>query len=207
MNTRKQQTLFRLTCAALIMTFGMLMPACGGGGSDNGGGVTNPLVATFTPTTPNPGANTIGMAGTTAGSNVAVEIQVTDMSDFFGAGFRVTYDPATLNFTGFSAAGSLLDNHPGNTDFNAQELDAGNPGTLLVLATIQDAGQPQGLDVVGTAKLITLNFQATTTIGAPGNAIAFADPKDVQACPVQGGACNEVSGALAWPGGSVTASR
>ena len=86
MNMKMQQTLFRLTCAALIVAFGMLMPACGGGGSDSGGGVTNPLVARFTPDDQNPGAQTIAMAGSSAGSNVAVEVQVTDLDNFGGAG-------------------------------------------------------------------------------------------------------------------------
>lgn len=208
MNTNKQMTLFRLTCAALIVAFGMLMPACGGGGSDDGGGgVTNPLAANFTPENANPGADTIGMAGQTAGSNVAVEIQVTSIDNFFGAGFRVTYDPDTVNFTGFDGVGSLLEDHAGNTEIDARELDMGNPGTIIVTATIQDAAQPAGIDVAGTRKLVTLNFQATTTIAAPGNAIAFGNPRDVQICAVQGGACNEVSGALAWPGGTIRASR
>lgn len=208
MNTNKQMTLFRLTCVALIVAFGMLMPACGGGGSDDGGGgVTRPLTASFTPENANPGADTIGMAGATAGSNVSVEIQVSDIDDFFGAGFRVTYDPTTVDFAGFDAVGSLLEDHAGNTEIDARELDLGNPGTILVTATIQDAAQPAGIDVVGIRKLLTLNFQATTTIAAPGNPIAFADPRDVQICAVQGGACNEVSGALAWPGGAIRASR
>jgi hypothetical protein len=207
MNTNKQMTLFRLTCIALIVAFGMLMPACGGGGSDGGGGTTNPLTASFTPENPNPAADTIGMAGQTAGANVAVEIQVTGIDDFFGAGFRVTYDADTVTFAGFDAVGSLLEDHAGNTEIDARELDPGNLGTILVTATIQDAAQPAGIDVVGTRKLLTLNFQATTTIAAPGNMIEFGDPRDVQICAVQGGACNEVSGALAWPGGTIRASR
>ena len=203
----KQKTLFRLTCTALVLAFGMLMPACGGGGSDDGGGVTRPLIARFTPDNANPAADTIGMDGTTAGSNVAVEIQITNINDFFGAGFRVTYDPATVSFSGFDSTGSLLDNHAGNTEINAEELDPANLGTIIVLATIQDAGQPAGLDVAGTAKLLTLNFQATTSIGLPGNAIDFTGPSDVQICPTQGQACNEVSAQLTWEGGAITASR
>ena len=200
MNTNQQQKLFRITCVALIMAFGMLMPACGGGGS--GGGVTNPLTASFAPDNPNPGADTISMAGTNAGANIFVLVQVTDISDFFGAGFRVTYNPASVNFTGFDATGSLLENHGGQTYFDVEEP---NQGTVIVAATIQDAGQPAGMDVVGTQMLITLNFQATTTTA--GNSIAFAGPQDVQICAVQGQACNDVSGNLTWDGGTIRASR
>ena len=201
MNTNKQQKLFRLHCVALIMAFGMLMPACGGGGSSNNP-VTNPLTAAFTPTDPNPAADTISMAGATAGANVSVSIEVTDINDFFGAGFSVTYDPATVNFTGFDATGSLLENHGGQTYYDVEEP---NQGTVIVAATIQDAGQPAGMDVVGTQTLIKLNFQATTTTAS--NPIAFAGPQDVQVCAVQGQACNEVSGNLTWSGGSIRASR
>jgi hypothetical protein len=196
MNTMKQQTLFRLSCIALTVALGMLMPACGGGGSDSGGGMTNPLTAQFTSSAPDPvAADTISMAGSTAGANVAI-------NDFFGAGFRVTYDSSVFNFTGFDATGSLIEDYAGGTDINADEI---SPGTIAVLATIQDASQPAGIDVVGTRKLITLNFQATTTTG--DTPIAFADPSDVQLCPTQGQACNEVSGALDWYGGSLRATR
>jgi hypothetical protein len=204
MNTNRQKKLFRLNCVALIVAFGMLMPACGGGGS-SGGGVTNPLTASFTPDNLNPGANTISMAGASAGANVSVSIQVTGINDFFGAGFRVTYNPATVNFTGYDATGSLLNAYAGGKDINAQELDPSNRGTIIVVATIQDASQPAGLDVVGTQTLIKLNFQATTTTAS--NPIDFAAPQDVQICAVQGQAGNEVSGALSWDGGAIRASR
>ena len=42
---------------------------------------------------------------------------------------------------------------------------------------------------------------------APGDTIAFGNPRDVQICATQGAACNEVSGALDWPGGMISASR
>ena len=90
-----------------------------------------------------------------------------------------------------------------NTDYDADEA---NPGTILVYASIQDASQPAGVDVVGTRNVITLNFQATTTTG--GNAIAFAATnREVQICPVQGQACNPFAGDLGWDGGTITASR
>jgi hypothetical protein len=203
MNLMKQQTLFRLSCISLTLALGMLMPACGGGGSDSGGGMTNPLTARFTSDAPDPlVADTISMAGTTAGANVAIEVQVTSINDFFGAGFRVTYDSSVFNFTGFDATGSLIDDYAGGTDIDADEI---SPGTIAVVATIQDASQPAGIDVAGTRKLITLNFQATTTTG--DTPIDFADPSDVQLCPTQGQACNEVSGSLDWYGGSIRASR
>jgi hypothetical protein len=203
-NMNKQQKLFRLTCVALIMAFGMLMPACGGGGSSGGGGVTRPLVASFAPDNPNPVADTISMAGATTGANVAVSIQVTEIDAFFGAGFRVTYDSASVNFVGFDPA-SFLDNHAGGTDIDAREEDPNNRGTVVVTATIQDAGQPAGLDVAGTQTLITLNFQATAS--TPQNLIEFASPWDVQICAAQGQACNEVSGQLDWDGGRISATR
>jgi hypothetical protein len=201
MNTNKQKTLFRITYVALILTFGMLMPACGGGGSD--GGVTNPLVARFTADNLNPGAETISMAGTSAGSNVAVEIQVTGLDNFGGAAFRVTYDPDTVNFTGFDASGSVLETLGVDTDYDANEAIS---GTILVYASIQDASQPAGVDVVGTQNVITLNFQATTSTA--GNTVDFAAiSREVQICPTQGQACSPFAGDLGWDGGMITASR
>ncbi len=59
--------------------------------------------------------------------------------------------------------------------------------------------------MVGTQLLITLNFQATAETA--NNPITFEDPRDVQECPTQGQACNEISGALTWSGGSMSAAR
>lgn len=204
MNTIKQKTLFRLTYVALILTFGMLMPACGGGGSDNDGGpVTGPLTASFTAENQAPGAETISMAGSSVGANVAVEILVTGLDNFGGAAFRISYDPDTVDFTGFDASGSVLETLGVGTDYDADES---SPGTILVYASIQDATQPAGVDVVGTQNVITLNFQATTTTG--GNAVAFAAiGREVQICPTQGQACNPFAGDLGWDGGTIRASR
>lgn len=201
----KQSTHHRLLCFALVLALGALMPACGGGGSDDGGGGTTPLVATFTPTTATPGANTINMAGSSSGQNFSVVVQVTGVSDFFGAAFHVTFNPASAQFVGFSSNGSVLSGVA--TDFDAV-LSPGNAGEVIAYATIQDVNQSPGIDVGGTATLMTLNFRATNTTS--GNPFAFgtAANRQVQICPTQGGACNVLAEPpLSWVGGTLTATR
>jgi hypothetical protein len=201
---KKQHNLYRLVCVAVIMALGALMPACGGGGGGGGGNVQRPLIATFTPADPNPGPNTINMGGASSGANFSVRVQVTDTDDFFGAGFRVGFNTATARFVGFSSVGSLLIGQGVGTDFDAQ-INPNDASQVLVTATIQDNTQPAGIDVAGTQLLITLNFQATAETA--NNPITFEDPKDVQECPIAGQACNEISGALTWSGGTMSAAR
>ena len=194
----------RLLTLLLVLALGALAPACGGGGGDGGGGGNmNPLSATFTPGNTNPAANTISMAGSAAGQNFSVVVQVTGVNDFFGTGFRVTFDPATAQFVGFSSAGSFLTGV--GTDFRAA-VNPTNSGEVIVAATIQDASMPAGIDVGATATLITLNFQATNTTS--NNPFAFGASRNVTVCPTQGGACNAgIAPTLMWSGGTMTATR
>ena len=195
----------RLLTLVLVLALGALAPACGGGGGDGGGGGgnMNPLSATFTPSNPTPTANTISMAGSAAGQNFSVVVQVTGVNDFFGTGFRVTFDPATAQFVGFSSAGSFL---TGVGTFFDADVNPTNAGEVIVAATIQDQSQPAGIDVAGTATLITLNFQATNTTS--NNTFAFGASRNVTVCPTQGGACNPgIAPTLTWSGGMMTASR
>jgi hypothetical protein len=194
----------RLLTLLLVLALGALAPACGGGGGDGGGGGNmNPLSATFTPGNTNPTANTISMTGSAAGQNFSVVVQVTGLNDFFGTGFRVTFDPATAQFVGFSSTGSFLTGV--GTAFNAV-VNPTNSGEVIVSATIQDTSQPAGIDVGATATLITLNFKATNTTS--NNPFAFGASRNVTVCPTQGGACNPgIAPTLTWSGGTMTATR
>ena len=203
MNRRSH--IYRLTRLALVAALATWTLACGGGG---GGNVVTPppmgLTASFTPDNANPGPNTLNMTATpTGGANFTIEINVTDITDFFGAGFRVTYDPATAQYVGFSSTGStLVLNTPvgATTDFR---VDPRPGGELWIDATLQ--GQVQGITVPVnvTELLLTLSFSA---IGATnGNAFGFDVPatRVVTTCPAPPTACSDI--AVNWSGGTMRA--
>jgi hypothetical protein len=189
---------------ALLAILGFAMPSCGGGGGSNPGGGGGPIIATFNAANPNPVANTISMAGTAAGSNFSVVVRVTDVTNFYGASFRISFTPATAQFVDFTSNGSVLLNQGSATDFRAQ-LVPGNNGQLDVVATLQ--AQVQGVNVAGTQTLITLNFRATAVTSS--NPFAFvADPtREARTCPAPPGACQIVTGNLTWSGGTLIATQ
>ena len=190
----------RTTGAAVIIAFAVSAFACGGGGGNDN--PPAPLIASFTPGNATPAANTLSMAGTTAGAAFSVQVNVTGINGFFGAGFHVNFDPATASFSGFSSNGSLLGTGAG-TDFRAQLV---SPGELAVVATRQ--GQVAGVNVGATQLLITLNFTATAV--TPANALTFGTAAErlVTTCPAPPAACTDLPDAsLTWSGGTMTATR
>jgi len=187
---------------ALVTLLALGALACGGGG---GGGVTplpGPLTATFTPSNSNPGAMTISMDGSASGANFSVRVNVTDIPDFFGTGFRVTFNPASAQFAGFTSTGSVLEGQPA-TDFQAQ-LQGGNE--VWVDATL--VGQVQGVNVVGTQLLLTLNFRATAATANNPFGFDTAATRVVETCPAPPAGCSDVPEAqLTWSGGSLSATN
>jgi hypothetical protein len=180
--------------------------ACGGGG---GGFVPQEgLTVTFTPANAAPGAMTISMGQPTViGESFQVPIVVTGIDDFFGAGFRVNFDPATARFLGYV---SEID-----TDYFIEEvgvnvlIDAasGGNGVVLITATRQQGGG--GVYVPGVTPaapdnvLIVLNFRATGATAA--NAFTFSD-QEVRACDDGTMTCPVVDPAsLTWSGGTMVA--
>lgn len=173
----------------------------GGGGGNDGGGTTPPgLTATFTASNASPGTNTLRMnSGAASGDTFEVLIEVTDVTDFFGAGFRVNYDPASATFLGFSSSGSFLLGQGAATDFDAVEQSAGD---VAVNATLQ--ALVQGLTATGNQLLITLNFRATAATG--GNAFSFGAPRTMETCPAPPGICSSTHNpVVTWSGGTLTA--
>jgi len=200
----------RWTSVALALSLGMLMPACGGGGGDddggNGGNNTGPLTATFMPANPTPGNQTLSMSGSSAGAMFSITVNVTQITNFFGAAFDLTYDPATVSFQGSSSASSVLVTNNPSAQPPQFNVDASTPGSIEVAATL--VGQVEGIDVAATTQLITFNFQATGTTG--GNAFGFgaAANRLVRTCPTPPGACTDIpDGNITWSGGTLTASR
>jgi hypothetical protein len=132
----------------------------------------------------------------------AVAVQVTGITNFFGAGFRVTFDPSNASFQGMSSAGSFIGTGAG-TDFRATLVSA---GVVSVAATLQ--GQVQGITPAGTQLLITLNFRATAETTNEAYGFGVAADRVVSTCPAPPAACSDIpDGTLTWSGGTLTAVR
>lgn len=194
----------RLAAGALALILGATLvgcPAGGGGFTGDGSMLGGGRTTTFTATNPTPGPLTVSMApGATGTDTFQVRLLVTDVTRFFGAAFRVTYDPAVARFDGFDATGSFIAG-AGATDFRAVP-DPANPGVLLVNATLQ--GQLSGVDAVGSQLLLTLDFDAVAT--TPGSALGFggATTRRVTTCPAPPAACTDLGDAtLTWSGGTL----
>ena len=178
-------------------------PAGGGGFTSDGGTLDGGLQPVFTAHDTAPSAQTLSMAPGTAGADTfQVRVLVTDFEGFFGAAFRVAFDPTVARFDGFSAAGSFIEGVGIATDFRAV-ADPGDAGLILVNATRQ--GQFAGVDAVGSQLLITLNFTATgATAGSPFS-FDSATTRLVTTCPAPPAACTDVPEAnLTWSGGTLT---
>ena len=181
--------------------------SCGGGDKMTSTG----LAATFTPASVPPPAGSVTLqAGQVSGDTFQVRVAATDIYDFFGAAFSVTYqntiaDPATsslsvlmVTFTGMNSAGSFLRETGVATDFRVDSTTT--PGMLVIVATrLQQSPPISGVNVVGTRDLLTLTFRvrrATT-----GSSIAFAAPQEV--CDSRGPVCTPIG--VTWSGGTVVA--
>jgi hypothetical protein len=185
----------------VLLLAGAMSVACGGGGGDN---VPQPgLSATWVPANQNPGAMTISMgAGSASGTNFTVPVQVTGIDNFFGAAFRVTYDPGSAIYTGFSQSGSVIEETGVTVLISAT---AGAAGEVLVNATRQQdlgGGHVPGVDVTTTSTLITLNFRAT--VATSGNTFGFSN-QEVNTCEDPPGDTCSVIGGVTWSGGTMRA--
>jgi len=204
---RRSSTLF------LLVLLGVGLAACGsGGGNVPGGMMGGAVTAAFTPANPTPGSDTISMqVGTVTGDTFQVVIQVNDIADFFGAGFRVTFDSATAEFLSFDDSTSFLNGGTAVVDIRAT-VDPADAGTVLVVATLQNAfNYVEGIDASAAGDpLLILTFRATDP--SAGNAFTFdsAMTREVTTCPFwnmmgQQPACPDVSATLSWGGGTMTA--
>ena len=139
---------------ALLCTLPATM-ACGGGGGDSAvpdGGSS--LTASFAPNTTSPGPKSSAMAlGGTAGDLVTVAVNLTDISNVYGAAFSVSFDPARATFTGWSNGSVLETGGHGPT----YQVDDAQPGTVVVGATRN--GNVPGVNVTATRTLVRLTFR------------------------------------------------
>jgi hypothetical protein len=192
--------------AAAYLTLAVASVGCGGS-NDTGTTSTTAPVGIFTPDTPTPANGSITLLqGTTSGASVNVRVTVTQVDNFFGAGFRIDYDPTALLFNGMASSSSFL--RTGVTDSSQLYFTAdssNSPGQIVVTATRVYPALP--VPAGPTADLVILNFVARLAI-APGAEIGrldFGDPANNQVCDgtVSGNACGAIS--VTWSGGGISA--
>jgi len=195
-----------LLVTAAYLALSAVSVGCGGG-NDSSSGSTS-AVAIFTPDTPVAAEGSITLLpGTKTGASVSVRVTVTQLADFFGAGFRITYDATALLFNGMDDSTSFL--RDGVTDPNQLIFiaDAANaPGQIVITATRVSPAVPVPL-VSTTSDLVILNFVARRAILplAEEGRLEFVDPK--QACDgtvADDDECGDIT-VTAWEGGGVSA--
>jgi hypothetical protein len=172
--------------------------ACGGGGSGGGGsaipgdpGGSSNLAGSFTPDQPNPSAGMVTMAAAgSSGAVVTVRIDVTDLSDLFGADFDIVFPATRVEFVNWTA-GSVLET--GGADVSYL-VNSTQPGQIVVGAS-RNGGGGGGADVVGTGTLIYLQFRVRVA-GSATLAFRSATLLDAQSPP------QSVPG-LTWHGGTL----
>lgn len=192
--------LLTLFAAALALSIG-----CGGDDNDDDGG--GPLVATFTPGSNPPAANTVSMqAGSASGDTFTVLLRVTDINDVFGATFDLNYDPDVLDVVGWSADGSLLDGGAADPVFlTFPTSPAAANGSIEF--TISRLAPDVAVDVAGTQTLLAVTFEAIDT--ASSSPITFAaSPRLVCTGQIDGAnrTCSSVTPIPVFTGGNVTVS-
>ena len=184
-----------LSFALLIL---LTVVACGGGSSSSG--IPTPtLSATFTPAVNNPAGEAVFMdAGSRSGGTFTIRVMAANITDLFGVGFRVMYDPNIVEYISSDSSGSVLRTGGYQTDYSTA---VAAPGTLFVTATrLQAVPFVPGYDFTAPEELISLTFRADRTTA--GSTISFST-QQVEICDDIGETCSESLTPL-WSGGTLT---
>ena len=188
---------------ALIAAAALVLASCGGGSSTP----TTTVIAHFTADAPNPGPGTIAiLQDSTNGASVVLRVVVTGVNPFFGAAFRITYDPNSLLFGGWDTSSSFLsEGLVSQNDILFSEDHTTIGGTVVVVATRINPAVESTIDVSTTSTLVKINFIARKPIaaGATGGRLDFGDPKQVCDGTVAAPGCNPI--VVSWFGGGLSA--
>jgi hypothetical protein len=106
--------------------------------------------------------------GGTAGDLVTVAVNLTDISNVYGAAFSITFDPARAAFTGWSP-GAVLETGGHAPTY---QIDDAQPGTVIVGATRN--GNVSGVNVTGSRTLVRMTFRVLVE---GSTALAFSAPE------------------------------
>ena len=143
----------------LVLALVSVLCACGGGGGaadgGGGGGSTN-VNAGFVPDVASPGANSVSLAeSSSSGNAVTVNVNLTDVSGVYSAGFDLTFDSSRVTFQGYTP-GSVLEQGGNTPTYAVNQVTAGR---IRVGATRQ--GNAAEVTVSGSQPVIRLNFRVT----------------------------------------------
>ena len=137
-------------------------------------------------------------AGASSGAVFTIQVNAANITDLFGTGFRVMYNPALISFVSSDSSTSVLLGSGIQTDFS---VTVSTPGTLFVTATrVQANPFVPGVDVTAPAELIALSFQALVATG--GSSISFS-AQQVDTCDEVSETCTTLT--AVWSGGTLTA--
>jgi hypothetical protein len=177
---------------ATLVQAGVLEVSASLVGTGGGAGVD------FTPGSATTGSLSI-QPGTISGDSFELLITATDISDFFGAAFHLTFDTGSAAYDSFDASGSFLEGGGISTQYAVVES---TPGDLAVAATrLQNgSGTVAGVDVSGSQTLLALTFTASALTS--GNDFNMDTPREVEQCTGTPGACSMFS--ATWTGGTMT---
>ncbi len=194
--SKKTQRLMALCaiCFALLSS-----SACGGSDDDV---APNASAAVFIPFASPPASGTISMqAGAASGLSFQIRVSVKDISNLFGAAFRVTFNPNVVRFVSADFSNSVVRGSGITTQFSATGV-LGHPSELAVVATrVQNSGGTVAGVNVTDGDLVVLNFRAIAATS--GTAISFGNPRE--ACNPTARVCGPVTPVPTWVGGTLSA--
>lgn len=196
---RRSENARRLLVLCGICIVLLSSPACGGSDDD-----VSPAAqaAVFTPFANPPASGSISMqAGSASGLAFQIRVAVKDVSNLFGAAFRVTFNPNVARFDSADFSNSLLRGGGIQTQFSASPV-LGHPSEIAVVATrIQNsAGTVPGVNVTN-GDLVVLHFHSIAATS--GTAINFGAPRE--ACNPSAQTCGATTPVPTWVGGTLTA--
>ena len=145
--------------AVLLLGLATLLGAVSCDGDDDDGGI---LLCLQFAAAASPSPNTV-VAVDGPGSTCSIaelDLVITDVSDILGISFTATFDPAVVAFSSVSTSGSVLES---DADL-AVEVGEG-PGSVTIGVT-RVAATPPGVGAMGSAKLVTLRFASTGSLGS-----------------------------------------
>ena len=142
--------------AFLLLIATAVLIGCGGGGDDGGviddGSTT--VTANFVADEPAPPASSVALEKGPASSNlVTVRVDVTGVSDVYGAAFELAYDGTLADFVGFTQ-GTLLEQGGHAPTY---QVSSPNPGQVVVGVTRN--GAVPGVSTTSSKAIVNLTFR------------------------------------------------
>lgn len=160
------RSLFRCCALSLLAGLSLFGTACGGGGGSAPPVVNPPAMGVmFTPAIATPGANTVSLGNAVAaGTNITVDVQITDTDDFFGTTFTLAFNPAQVSFVSATTSASVIEEAGVTTQIDA--VPGASAGTVVITATRFNAAGNYvgGVDVTGTSRVLSLTFNVPNPV-------------------------------------------